>query len=225
MRNEDEEKGPTRTCAATRMARPMDELIRFVLDPAGVLTPDIRARLPGRGVWVSASREAVIDAQKRKCFARSLKQPAIVPADLPDLVDQLLEADARQSLAMANKAGLVTCGFAKVESALAKRNVAVVVSASDGSEDGKRKIQQAITRSYGHAAGVPLVSPLASSEMNLALGRENAIHAALQAGPACDSFMSRCRRLLKYRLEPLAETRPDADETSASPGPLVLGGQ
>jgi uncharacterized protein len=225
MRNEDDETGPTRTCVATRIARPTDELIRFVLDPEGILTPDIRARLPGRGVWVSASRQALADALKRKCFARSLKQPAVVPADLPDMVDKLLAVDVQQSLAMANKAGLVICGFAKVEAALARRKTLAVISARDGSDDGKRKIQQAITRTYGDAAAISIVSPLTSHEMNLALGRENAIHAALQAGSASNSFMARCRRLLQYRLGTLDETRPDADEMSTSPGPLVLDGE
>jgi uncharacterized protein len=225
MRNEDDESGPTRTCVATRIARPTDELIRFVLDPAGNLTPDIKARLPGRGVWVSASRLAVADAVKRKCFARSLKQPATVQPDLADLVDQLLAVDVQQSLAMANKAGLVISGFAKVEAALAKNKTLAVISASDGSDDGKRKIQQAITRTHGHAADVSIVSPLTSREMNLALGRENAIHAALQAGPAGNSFMARCQRLLQYRLGTLDDLRPDAGKTPASPGPLVLDGE
>ena len=37
----------------------MTELLRFVLDPDGRVTPDLRNRLPGRGVWVSANAATV----------------------------------------------------------------------------------------------------------------------------------------------------------------------
>ncbi len=222
MREGDEEKGPNRTCVATRLVLPVGALIRFALDADSRLTPDIRARLPGRGVWVTGTRAALAEAIRKKSFARSLKQPVLLLPDLLDQVDGLLVADARQSLAMANKAGVVITGFAKVEAAIGKGNVSALVSAHDGGEDGRRKILQAVKRNNHGEAAIPVFSSFASHELDLALGRENAIHAALLAGSACDAFVKRCLRLEKYRHGALTENGPDADKHSVSTGPLVL---
>src|SRR5689334_22217320 len=97
-RRDDEETGPERTCVATRRVRPLDELIRFVAAPDGTVVPDIRRRLPGRGVWVTASRAAVEQAVKRNAFARGLKAQVSAPADLPGQVERLLIEAARQSI-------------------------------------------------------------------------------------------------------------------------------
>jgi uncharacterized protein len=214
---DDGEQGPTRTCIATRVARPVAQLIRFAISPDGALTPDLKAQLPGRGVWVSVSVEAVRDAVKKGAFARSLKQPVKLPDDLPGLVERLLTDDARQSLAMANKAGLVVTGFSKVEAAISDPRILAVISASDGAEDGKRKLGQAINRVFGDRAAMPLISLLPSCELELALGRENVIHAALFTGPAGEAFTLKCQRLQRYR-------QPDAADLEATPrGDSPLG--
>lgn len=219
-RAEDDETGPERTCIVTRVAQPLQGLIRFGLSPDGVITPDIKGKLPGRGAWVTGTRSVLEEAIKRKAFARSLKQPVTVPADLVDLVERLLVADVRQFLALANKAGLVITGFAKVEAA-AGRAIALV-SASDGGEDGKRKLRQAARRTGKPEGQPPVISPLPSSELDLALGRENAIHTALLAGSASDAFLARCARLERYRQGAPDTMRPDAEETPASTGPFAL---
>jgi uncharacterized protein len=214
---DDGEQGPERTCIATRTVRPASELIRFALAPDGVLTPDLKAQLPGRGVWVSTSFKAVTDAVKRGAFARSLKQPVKLLDDLPALVERLLTVDVRQSLAMANKAGLVVTGFSKVEAAIGDPRILAVISASDGAEDGKRKLGQAINRTFGDRAAVPLISLLPSCELELALGRENVIHAALFTGSAGEAFLMKCQRLHRFR-------QPDAADLEATPhGEAPLG--
>ena len=53
------EEGPLRLCAVSRVHKPPEELIRFVAGPDGAIVPDLARRLPGRGVWVDATREAV----------------------------------------------------------------------------------------------------------------------------------------------------------------------
>jgi uncharacterized protein len=224
VRNEDEETGPNRTCVATRSILPANRLIRFVLDGEGVLTPDLKGKLPGRGAWVRASHQTLEDAVRRKCFARSLKRPVTVPDGLLERVELLLSAEVRQALAMANKAGLVITGFAKVEAALAKRNTIALVFASDGGADGKRKLAQAVMRNNGSLEAVPFVSPFKSDEMDLALGRENAIHAALQAGSASDAFLMKCQRLDEYRHGASDVKGPDAGESPALSGQFVLDG-
>ena len=214
----DEETGPNRTCIATRTVLPVDALIRFVAGPDGGLTPDLKNKLPGRGVWVTATKHAVAEAIRKRSFARSLKRPVVIGPDLTDRIEQLLTSDARQFLAIANKAGLVISGFSKVEAALAKGNVLALVCASDGSADGKRKLLQVVTRLHGRHDAIPVVSAFMSSEMDLALGRENAIHAAVLAGAASEAFVKRCLRLEIYRRDPSIPLGPDADHTPASIG-------
>ncbi len=37
-------------CAVTRQVAPTDDLIRFVLSPTGEVVPDLKRKLPGRGL-------------------------------------------------------------------------------------------------------------------------------------------------------------------------------
>jgi predicted RNA-binding protein YlxR (DUF448 family) len=197
---EAEEGGNDRMCIVTRARLSPDELIRFVADPDGEIVPDLKRRLPGRGVWVTATIELVGEAVKRQAFARGLKTTVRAPADLAVRVDRLLEQDALQSLAMANKAGLVVAGAAKVVAAIETGAIAGLVEANDGGADGARKLYQALTRRFGAAASkVPRIELFASSQLDLALGRTNVIHAALETGKASEAFLARCRRLAAYR--------------------------
>lgn len=208
-RGEDPE-GSERTCLVTRAKLPPEALLRFALAPDGTVTPDLRRKLPGRGAWVQASRDAVAEAVRRKAFARGFKAPAQAGADLPDLVDALLTKDALQSLAMANKAGLVFAGAFKVETEIAQRAPAALIEAREAGADGVRKIAAALLRRWGdEAAATPRVELFDSSQLDLALGRTNVIHAALRKGAASDAFLARCRRLARYRAGGLAEAAPE----------------
>jgi len=189
----------------TRQARAPEDLVRFVVGPGEVLVPDIRRKLPGRGVWVSLSAATVGDAVKRRAFERSLKTKVTVSPELPAEVDALLAKDAVQALAMANKAGLVVSGFAKVEALAQAGRAAAVIAASDGAEDGKRKIGQALRRAPV-LKDIPVVTIFAAAELELALGREHVIHAALAPGPATEGFLARWRRLVRYRTNDAGET-------------------
>src|SRR4051812_43971922 len=66
--------GPERTCVVTRQVRPIEDLLRFVVDPSGTVVPDIRRRLPGRGVWVTARRSVLEQAAAKNVFARAFKR-------------------------------------------------------------------------------------------------------------------------------------------------------
>ena len=100
-----EESGPERTCAATGWKGPPEAMLRFALSGDGVVTPDIRRRLPGRGVWIRLDAAAVRQAAAKQVFARAFRAKAEAPPGLADDVDRLLEADALQFLSLVNKAG------------------------------------------------------------------------------------------------------------------------
>jgi predicted RNA-binding protein YlxR (DUF448 family) len=191
---------PERSCIVTREARPPEALIRFVVGPDGTVVPDLKHRLPGRGAWVTANAETVRQAIKRRLFNRAFKAEVKVPPTLADDIEAALRQDLRQALALANKAGAVTSGFAKVEAAIAGGKVAALVHAAEAAEDGRRKLAGALRKRFGDAiSAVPVIDEITGPELDLALGRPNVIHAAVAAGPGGDGFLARWRRLRSYR--------------------------
>ncbi|MEA2835244.1 MAG: uncharacterized protein QOG66_3446 [Methylobacteriaceae bacterium] len=205
-----EQHEPERMCIVTRERRAPEELIRFVLGPEGTVVPDIKAKLPGRGVWVTARAKLVEDAVRRQAFSRGLKAHAKAAATLPADVDALLERDCLQSLSLANKAGAVVTGFTKVEAAINGGNIALLLHAKDASADGIRKVAQAARRKYG-ASCPPEINLFESGQLDLALGRANVIHAALKVEPASRAFLARCRRLAAYRSTNCADEPREMD--------------
>src|SRR3984957_5810930 len=126
----------TRMCAVTRQVRPIDELIRFVVSPQGEVVPDLKRKLPGRGMWISASHQAVAEAARRNQFSKGFKRQLRVTAALAADTEALLVRSVIDALAMAAKAGQVVSGFSKVEGALEQHQgrvqVAALIHASDG---------------------------------------------------------------------------------------------
>jgi uncharacterized protein len=199
----DLDRGPreaerTRMCALTREIRPLSELIRFVVGPDGAAVPDVKSKLPGRGLWVTATREALGEAIKRKVFTRGFKREVRLGPDLTEETERLLERAVLDALAMAGKAGVVAAGFAKTQAALEHEEVIAVLHAAGASADGVRKLQANARRRR------PGIMPaeigfLTTAQLDLALSRPNVVHAALLAGPASETFLARCRRLERFR--------------------------
>ena len=187
-----------RMCIHTREVRPVADLIRFVVGPDGAAVPDLKSKLPGRGVWVTATQEALAEAIKRKTLARGFKREVRLSADLVAQTGHLLERAVLDALAVAGKAGLVANGFGKTEAALARERVAGLIHAAEAAPDGVRKLAAA-RRKYGLEGQIPVIASLSSEHLDLALGRPNVIHAALLAGPASDTFLARYRRLERFR--------------------------
>jgi hypothetical protein len=186
-----------RMCVATRTVKPVADLIRFVVGPDGEAVPDLKRNLPGRGVWVTATQDALADAIKRKALVRGFKREVRLPADLVARTEQLLERAVLDALAMAGKAGLVATGFSKVEAALRQDEVVALLHATEASPDGVRKLDAALRRR--EPGSVTLIDSLTSAQLDLALGRPNVIHAALLAGPPSDTFLARLQRLERFR--------------------------
>jgi predicted RNA-binding protein YlxR (DUF448 family) len=215
--------GPDRLCIATRSVRPVEDLIRFVAGPDG-LVPDLKRRLPGRGVWVTARRQTVADAVKRGAFKRSLKADVAVPSDLADVVDRLLVRAVLDALSIVNKAGEIVCGFGKTESAIAKEKVAALLHASDASLDGVQKLTAALKRRYGDEfENIPRIRTFSTAELDLAFGRANVVHAALLAGRAGETFLARWRDLERFRTHESAVSREINETGAPTSAPRELG--
>ena len=191
-------RGPERLCVATRAVRPVADLIRFVVGPDGETVPDVKRKLPGRGVWVTATQDALNDAIKRKVFARGFKRDVRLPPDLPAVTDRLLERAVLDALAIAGKAGLVAAGFGKAQAALQHDDVVAIVHATEAAADGVRKLDAAVRRRHD-GGPIDVIRFLTSAQLDLALARPNVIHAALLAGPASETLLAACRRLQRFR--------------------------
>lgn len=190
--------GTERFCVVTRTVKPVDELIRFVVGPGDGVVPDLKRKLPGRGLWITADKKILADAIARKAFARGFKRDVKVPADLGALTEQLLVQFALDALAIAGKAGLVPAGFAKTEAALMRDRVVGLLHASEAAPDGVKKLT-GVLRSRPDADRIAVIRAFNSAQLDLALGRANVVHAALLAGPPSDTFLARFQRLERFR--------------------------
>lgn len=189
-----------RFCVVERAVRPVEDLIRFVVGPDGAVVPDVKQNLPGRGLWVTATRAAVETAGRRKLFAKGFRREVRAAPDLAAVTDRLLERAALDSLSIAGKAGTVVTGFAKVEAAVNRDNPVALLHASDGSEDGLRKLKALLRRNdEAESPEIPVIRVFSGAQLDLALGRSNVIHAALLAGPASQGFLTRCLRMMRFR--------------------------
>lgn len=186
-----------RQCAVTRETLPVGELLRFALSPEGQIVPDVDAKAPGRGVWVTLSASTVDEAVGKKAFARSLKQPVDVPQDLAQMARTRLEQRLLGALGLCRKAGQLVTGATKVRAAIEKPGVIALFTATDAAPDGRQKMAGAYA---AHSAGDPTdhFELLTSEQMGLALGLENVIHAALVDGAAAQSALFRARQLARY---------------------------
>jgi predicted RNA-binding protein YlxR (DUF448 family) len=214
-----------RMCAVTRQVRPIDELIRFVVAPSGEVIPDLKRKLPGRGLWISASHRTVAEAVRRHAFGKGFKREVHVAPTLAADTEALLARSALEALAMAAKAGQVVSGFSKVEDALTPRqaqtsikaSIHALIHASDGAADGIRKLDAIVRQNAGvndESPEFPVITALTSEQLDLALGRSNVIHAALLAGPASKTFLSRSHVLVRYRMADDDKTAGNAAKNS-----------
>ena len=186
-----------RRCIVSGDVMPDSRLIRFVAAPDGQVVPDVAAKLPGRGLWVAATRKAVTLAVEKKLFARAAKANVSAAADLAERTEKALVTRMLGDLGIARRSGALVLGFDNVLRALdSARPPAVLIEAIDGSGDGKRKLYNA-----AHARGMKpqVLECLTSAELGLALGRENVIHAAVQPGGLAERLTFDAERLKGFR--------------------------
>ncbi len=169
------ETGPNRRCVASGVSLPVARLVRFVVGPDEAIVPDIDARLPGRGLWLSADRDMIETAASKRLFAKAARKNVTVPDGLADTVAELLKRRCLNHLGLARRAGLVAAGAEKVRAQIATGRTAALFEAADGSPQERSKIAAMVP-------GVPVVEVFTSTELGAALGRDAAVHVALLPG-------------------------------------------
>ena len=189
---EAEELLTERMCVVTRQVLDEAQLIRFVRGPEGAVVPDINRKLPGRGVWVSLSKSRVAEAVKRKAFTRGLGEGSEAGVDLPDQVGGLLRKAAVSYISLAKKAGEAVAGNAKVEEMVASGRARLVIHAQEAAQNGRQKIDRL------SGPGVETLGFFTSTELDLAFGRTNVIHAAVAKGGLAEKLLQAARRAEAY---------------------------
>jgi len=218
-----EEGESERTCIVTGAKGAPEAMLRFALASDGTVVPDIRRKLPGRGAWTRLSAETVRRAAAKGAFSRAFRAEAKAPADLAGAVESLLERDALQSLSIANKAGLVVTGAFKVDAAIEKGDIAALITAGDAAPDGAARRAQALRAGLGDRAGTTArINVFSSSQLGLAFGKANVIHAALKSGAAGSAFLARAERLRLYRASE-KDTPLDADGEGGCANSAAIG--
>jgi uncharacterized protein len=198
--------GAERTCALTRELKPAADMIRFVVGPGGEAVPDVKRKLPGRGIWVTATRGAVEDAVKRNVFTRGFKRDVRVALNLAAQTEQMIERAALDALAIAGKGGTVISGFSRVETAVGRDDILAMIHAADAGDDGKRKLAATLHRNTTvESREIVMIDMFTGAQLDLALNRPNVVHAALLAGPGSETFLARVARLTRFRTGILAD--------------------
>jgi uncharacterized protein len=206
------ETGPLRRCIVTRERLPKERMIRFVIGPDRQLVPDLAARLPGRGIWLSACRDVLNsselqqDGRQRekqgdgtqrslgqrhlaRAFARAARGPVSVPSDLSVLLQAALVRRIGECLGLARRAGQAVAGYEKAREALRTGRYRLVLQASDGSEAERSRFLS------GFGPELTIVDPLPGEALGRVFGRDYVVHVAVAPGKLAESLVVEAGRL------------------------------
>ncbi len=181
-----------RRCIVSRSQGARGRMIRFVLGPDRAVVPDLAARLPGRGMWLSARADVIeagrVHGQLARAFSRAARGPVTVPADLLPALQAGLARRVVEHLGLARRAGQAVAGFAKLRAWLEAGKVGLVLQASDGSADERR-------RALSGAGHVPVAWPLEGAALGAVFGRDFVVHVAVAEGRLAGVLMDEIVRL------------------------------
>ncbi len=176
-------------------------MLRFVVGPQGDLVPDVAARLPGRGLWLTPRRDIVECAVAKRLFARAARRPVTVSIGLADRIEALLAQRCIDAIGLARRAGLAVAGFERVADAARTGRAALLLAAIDGAAGGRRKIRAMMPE-------LPLVWVLTAAEIGAAFGREHVVNAALGPGPLCGRLIGDAEKIVGFRAAAAVERSP-----------------
>jgi predicted RNA-binding protein YlxR (DUF448 family) len=198
--DDEPETGPLRRCVLTRERLAKEKMIRFVIGPDRTVVPDLAARLPGRGIWLSARGDVIETARAQgtlaRVFARAARGSVALPPDLPALLQAQLARRIGDSLGLARRAGQAVCGFQKAREWLRSGRAGLILQASDGSADERARFMSgAGTNEAGTGRVVPVLAPLPAAALGAVFGRDHVVHVAIAPGRLADTLTTETMRL------------------------------
>jgi hypothetical protein len=193
-------------------------MFRFVVSPDRVLIPDLAGKLPGRGIWLSASRDVIEGADVKqpdgvsrkgtspkgmssgakgrelvRAIARAARGPVQIPSDLPGVLETALIRRIGDLLGLARRAGQAIAGFEKARDWMRTHPVGLVLQAVDGSTAERARFRSAVPEA------VPVLDPLTGAELGRVFGHDTAVHVALAQGRLASSIAMEATRLAGLR--------------------------
>ena len=186
----------TAICAVTNEVLPLEQMIRFVVDPNGSIVADLTQKLPGVFLWIKADPAVLKKAIWRNSFAAKTRQNVTIPENLMESIESGLTRLAMQTLSMAKRAGELRFGFTKVDEALRSHTAAVYVVASDAKENGREKVERLALH-----ANLPVIDVWSSAQLSAAIGEENVIHMVLAHGGLTQKLLELLTKLKAIKSE------------------------
>ncbi len=240
---EEPEAGPLRRCVVTRERLPKERMFRFVVSPDRLLIPDLAGKLPGRGIWLSASRDVIEGADNERpmgvppkgtfsqglspgakgrelvrAIARAARGPVRLPPDLPGVLETALIRRIGDLLGLARRAGQAVAGFEKARDWKRNHPGGLVLQAADGSAAERSRFRSALPE------GVAVVDPLSGAELGRVFGHDAVVHVALAPGRLASTIAMETGRLAGLRTrspEPARLTGAEAATTRATAEPTM----
>jgi len=228
-----------RRCILSGESSARDDLLRLAISPDGLVLPDVAGKAPGRGAWITPDRgmlvTALTDGSLRKGLMRAFKgAPLTIPEDLADRIEAALSRQLCDRLGLELRSGNVVLGSARIEEQARSGRIATLLHASDSSEDGRRKLDQA-WRVGSEAEGSGMrgtVLCLDRTALSVALGRDNVVHLGVAGHPrdmrAADRVLHPVTRLMNYLGSHSANMTDDSGRGAPGqsdqpiPGPAIL---
>jgi len=197
--------GPERRCILSGRHGSRDQFVRLAVSPDGEVLPDALARAPGRGAWIGVSRgelaAALASGKLKGALAHAFKGGKLaIPADLPARTENALRKALLDRLGLEMRAGRLILGSDRIANEARAGAIAALYHAADASEDGSRKLDQAL-RVGMDAEGSGLCGfrlPLDRAALSVALGRDNVVHLALADRASAERVAAPLKRLLNF---------------------------
>lgn len=206
---------PERRCILSGESAPRDTLVRLAISPDGLVLPDALEKAPGRGAWFGGTRAdleaALANGKLRGGLARAFKgAPLTVPEDLPQKIEDALRRVLSDRLGLEMRVGRLILGTQRIAEHARGGAIALLLHASDASEDGRKKLDQAwrVGREVEGSGERGLTLPLDRAALSVALGRDNVVHMALADDASAGRVLGPLSRLLRY----LGHAVPKNDE-------------
>lgn len=162
------------------------------MGPGGELVPDLAGDLPGRGLWLTPSREFLERAVAKGLFSRAARRPVSVPPEFANRIEAVLIQRCCDGIGLARRAALAVAGFEKVCDAVRAGKVGLLLAALDGAAGGRGKIRAL-------ACDLPLATVLTAGEMGAVFGRDNVVHVGVGAGRLSRRLISDAEKLAGFR--------------------------
>ena len=185
-------------CALTGKLLTREKTIRFVIGPDNTVIADLSEELPGEGIRLLGYRgtlEASIrDGSFKELFDKKwLDGDPVISSSFLDKIESQLMDKVLGLIGLARRAGSVLNGFAKVEGSLKSGKCKILLTASDGAEDGRMKMTR-----LAEAVECQQVTILPSARLSMALGQTNVIHAGIIGSGWAERLNASIDRLSLY---------------------------